>query len=314
MKRNIGPTLALMGLRQNRFSQVCLMEIMKRILTRFESVTTLVSRSLLLVATVATLCAVSVSPAQAKDLLYTTSGGGAEVFAIKVSGGKISTTDIGPTHGGNCLSLALSPSGILFSMCGPLFGNQQLATIDPKTGLANLFGVTVPGLSVMAMAFGPDGTLYAVGDCNRVGSECTSTGDPNYNSLYTVDVTTGAFTRVGSTGAPQFFMDLAFDGNGHMFGVTTTLNPSPVPAILYRIDPATGAATKIVNLVGSNSVMGLAFGREGKLYATDFAQKPGLYLIDIKTGFETAIAALPFGFSSGLELANPSLPESDGDQ
>jgi sugar lactone lactonase YvrE len=69
-----------------------------------------------------------------------------------------------------------------------------------------------------------------------------------------------------------------------MFGVTTTVHPSPVPAVLYRIDPATGAATKIVNLVGSNSVMGLAFGREGKLYATDFAQNPGLYLIEIKTG------------------------------
>ena len=109
-------------------------------------------------------------------------------------------------------------------------------------------------------------------------------------------------------------MDLAFDREGHMFGETTTVKPSAVPAILYRIDPASGAATKIVNLVGSTSVMGLAFGQEGKLYATDFAQNPGLYLIDIKTGFETAIAALPFGFSSGLELANPSLPESDGDQ
>jgi hypothetical protein len=48
--------------------------------------------------------------------------------------------------------------------------------------------------------------------------------------------------------------------------------------------------------------MGLAFGPDGKLYATDFTQNPGLYRIDTNTGFETAIAALPFGFSSGLEL------------
>jgi pimeloyl-ACP methyl ester carboxylesterase len=251
----------------------------------------------------------------AKDVFYTTSGAGtgapngAELFAIEVSESTITTTDIGSTRGGDCASLALSPSRTLFSMCGPLFGNQQLATIDPKTGLANLFGVTVSGLSVMALTFAPDGTLYAVGDCNPDANfECntsSSSPDPNYNSLYTVNVITGTFTRVGSTGAPQFFMDLAFDREGHLFGVTTTDNPSMVPAILYRIDPATGAATKLVNLMGSNTVMGLAFGRESKLYATDFVQNPRLYLIDTRTGLETAIAALPFGFSSGLELANP---------
>src|SRR5215813_9214677 len=97
-------------------------------------------------------------------------------------------------------------------------------------------------------------------------------------------------------------MDLTFDHHGNMLGVTTTVNPSGVPAILYRIDPATGKATKLFNLVGSNYVMGLAFGRDGKLYATDDFENPGLYRIGTRTGLETAIAALPFGFSSGLEL------------
>ena len=262
------------------------------------------------------LAAKSVRHGDAKDLFYTTSGAGtglpngAEIFAIAVSGAKVTTRDIGPTHGGDCGSLALSPHGTLYSMCGPLFGAQQLATIDQKTGRARLFGVPVPGLAVMAMAFGRNGTLYAVGDCNPAPTtfECTPGSDPTYNSLYKVDVRTGKFTRIGSTGAPQFFMDLTFDRNGNMLGVTTTLNPSAVPAILYRINPATGKATELFNLVGSNSVMGqkyldgVAFGRDGKLYATDNPQNPGLYLIDTKTGFETAIAALPFGFSSGLEL------------
>jgi hypothetical protein len=289
---------------------------MKCILIKVKSGIAFASRSLRVMAAVAVLCAVTLVTTlkaaeddQAKDLFYTTSAGGAELVAIEVSGSKIITTDIGPTDGGNCLSLALSPSGTLYSMCGQLFGTQQLATIDPKTGRANVFGVAVPGLAVMAMAFSANGVLYAVGDCNPSATfMCTPDADPNYNSLYTVNDATGAFTRVGSTGAPEFFMDLAFDRNGNIFGVTSTVNPSPVPAILYRIDPMTGTATKIVNLVGSNSVMGLAFGREGKLYATDFAQNPGLYLIGIKTGFETAIAALPFGFSSALELANPREP------
>jgi len=255
------------------------------------------------------LAAMSARHDGAEQLFYTTSGAGtglpngAEIFAIAVSGTKVTTRDIGPTHGGDCGSLALSPQRTLYSMCGPLFGAQQLATIDQKTGRAHLFGVPVPGLAVMAMAFGPNGTLYAVGDCNPAPTtfECTP-GPAAYNSLYKVDVRTGAFTRIGPTGAPQFFMDLTFDSHGNMLGVTTTLNPSAIPAILYRINPATGKATKLFNLVGSNSVMGLAFGRDGKLYATDNPQNPGLYLVNTKTGFETAIAALPFGFSSGLEL------------
>jgi hypothetical protein len=158
----------------------------------------------------------------------------------------------------------------------------------------------------MTLGFGRNGTLYAVGDCNPapVTFECTPGSDPTYNSLYKVNVRTGAFTRIGSTGAPQFFMDMTFDSHGTMLGVTTTLNPSGVPAILYRINPATGKATKLFNLVGSNLLMGLAFGRDGKLYATDNFENPGLYRIETKTGFETAIAALPFGFSSGLELMN----------
>jgi hypothetical protein len=252
----------------------------------------------------------SVGHGDAKNLFYTTSGAGtgllngAEIFAIAVRGAKVTTRDIGPTHGGDCASLALSPQGTLYSMCGPLFGAQQLATIDQKTGRAHLFGVPVDGLAVMAMAFGRNGTLYAVGGCNPDPTtfECTPGSDPTYNSLYKVDVGTGAFTRIGSTGAPELFMDLTFDRKGNMLGVTTTINPSTVPAILYRIDPTTGKATKLFNLVGSNYVMGLAFGRDGKLYATDNFPNSGLYLIDTKTGFEAAIAALPFGFSSGLEL------------
>jgi hypothetical protein len=250
---------------------------------------------------------------RAKEVYYTTSSslstGNSELLAIEVSGRRITITDIGPINGGGCASLAMSPSGTLLSMCGNLFGNQQLASINTKTGLATLFGVPVPGLAIMAMAFGPNGILYAVGDCNPNGPnfECGPgpSSDPNYNSLYTVNETTGAVTRIGSTGAPQFFMDLAFDRDGDLFGVTTTLQPSYVPAILYRINPDTGKATKIVNLVGSNTVMGLAFGQDGRLYGTDFVQNPGLYLIDPKTGFETAIAALPPGASSGLELSDP---------
>ena len=248
----------------------------------------------------------------AEQVFYTTSGAGnglpngAEIFAITVRGATVTTRDIGPTHGGDCGSLALSPRGTLYSMCGPLFGAQQLATINQRTGRAHLFGVRVRGLAVMAMAFGRTGTLYAVGDCNPAPKtfECTP-GPAAYNSLYKVNLRSGKFTRIGATGAPQFFMDLAADRHGTMLGVTTTLNPSLISAILYRINPATGKATKLVTLTGSNLVMGLAFGRDWTLYGTDFTPASHLYRIDPTTGLETTITALPFGSSSGLELINP---------
>jgi len=145
------------------------------------------------------LAAQSAGHGDAKGLFYTTSGAGtglpngAEIFAISVSGAKVTTRDIGPTHGGDCASLALWPHGTLYSMCGPVFGAQRLATIDQKTGNAHLFGVLVPGLAVMAMAFGRNGTLYAVGDCNPDPAtfECTPGSDPTYNSLYKVNKRTG---------------------------------------------------------------------------------------------------------------------------
>jgi hypothetical protein len=260
--------------------------------------------------------AASAAPASAprsaiSSMFYTTSGAGnglkngAEIFAITVRGTTVTTRDVGPTKGGDCGSLALSPHGSLYSMCGPLFGTQRLAVIDQQTGHAHLFGVRVPGLAVMAMGFSPQGTLYAVGDCNPdpVTFECVANSD--FNALYKVDVHTGAFTRIGPTGAPRFFMDLAFNSQGTMLGVTTTVNPSAVPAVLYRIDPATGRATELFDLAGSNAVMGLAFGRDGTLYGTDFTPVSNLYRIDTTTGVETTIAALPFGSSSGLELVNP---------
>jgi hypothetical protein len=248
---------------------------------------------------------------QKGNVYYTTSSSpnpAGELWGIEVKGSKVTTTDIGPINAGGCASLAMSSSGTLFSMCGVLFGNQQLATINTKTGLGTLFGAPVPGLAIMAMAFGPGGVLYAVGDCNPNASfaDCGTGGpDTNYNSLYTVNVVTGEVTRIGQTGAMEYFMDLAFDRHGNLWGVTSSLSPSYIPAVLYRIDTQTGAATKIVNLVGSSTVMGLAFAPDGKLYATDFTANPGLYLVDPKTGFETAVAAMPFGLSSGLELRDP---------
>jgi len=203
---------------------------------------------------------------------------------------KVTTADVGATGAAGCISLARSAAGVMYSVCGATFTkpgeSQQLATIDLKTGHATLFGQPATGLAVMGIEFAPDGTLYAVGDANKAS--------PTFNSLYTVNTANGAFTRVGSTGAPEFFMDFAFDKNGTMYGATSH--------VLFTIDPKTGTASKVADFVGGGDVMGLSFdAKKNTLYATDWkAPNSALYIVDTHTGFLTPVASVGYPLSHGL--------------
>ena len=218
----------------------------------------------------------------------------------------VTITPIGAIGTFGCTSVALSSQGTLYSVCGPADfadtqhkfgcmtpGPQQLATIDPKTGHATMFGAPVEKLNVMALEFAPDGTLYAVGDANPAS--------PTFNTLYTVDQKTGAFTSVGSTGVPppNFFMDLAFDARGTMYGASMFG--------LFTIDRKTGTATKVVDFVGGDVVMGLGYNAKlDKLYATDYrTPKSVLYAVDTKNGFLTPMADLGYPLSHGLVALMP---------
>jgi len=218
----------------------------------------------------------------------------------------VTITPIGAIGTFGCTSVALSKQGTLYSVCGPndfvdsqhkygcmTPGPQRLATIDPKTGHATMFGAPVEKLNVMALEFAPDGTLYAVGDANPAS--------PTFNTLYTVDQKTGAFTAVGSTGAapPNFFMDLAFDNRGTMYGASMFG--------LFTIDRKTGTATKVVDFVGGDVIMGLGYNtKQDKLYATDYkAPNSALYVVDTKNGFLTPMAAIGYPLSHGLVASMP---------
>ena len=130
---------------------------------------------------------------------------------------------------------------------------MQLVSIDTNFGLVTpIPSGSANQLGVKAMAFAPMARSTRLGVVSRTGSslqhpDCNPSA-PGFNTLYTVDVNTGDLTPVGSgTGAPEYFMDLAFDRNGNLFGETSTLTPAYPPAVLYRIDPATREATRIVS-------------------------------------------------------------------
>jgi DNA-binding beta-propeller fold protein YncE len=240
----------------------------------------------------ALLCAMCVNCGRATDDVFYAIADN-KLITIEVRDvNDITTNVVGPTGSEGCAAIVRSPSGALYSVCGSTVkpGPQQLASIDPKTGHATRVGMVVEGLQVMGLEFAPNGTLYTVGDANPAS--------PTFSSLYTVDVTSGSLTRIGSTGTSSFFHDFAFDGSGTMYGTTSDA--------LYTIDLKTGTATKVVDFVGGGAIMGLSFNAsQNKLYATDF-KKPisAVYLVDIRTGFLTPVAATGFPLAHGLVPLN----------
>jgi hypothetical protein len=229
------------------------------------------------------------------DTFYATGGG--KLLSIGVrDGDQVTVTELGTLAPG-CATLARSPEGALYSMCGVGLaepGPQQLATIDPKTGKANVFGTTIEGQMIMGLEFGPDGTLYGVGDANGAS--------PTFNSLYTVDTKTGALTRVGSTGvpAPGFFHDFTVDASGTIYG--------SAGQALYTIDPKSGTATKVTDFVGGGGfgIMGLSYNAaHDRLYATEFkAGNSAFYVVNKDNGFLTPLAATGYPFAHALVAMN----------
>lgn len=217
-----------------------------------------------------------------------------KLIRIEVRGAHdVTISEVGPAGVEGCTALAQAPDGGLLSMCGAGLakpGPQQLASIDPKTGHASVFGQQVDGLQVMGLKFGTDGRLYTVGDTNPAS--------PTFNSLYSVDVHTGALTRIGSTGAPSFLHDLAPGASGTMYATSSDG--------LYTIDLKSGTASRVARFVGGGMVMGLSFNADGsKLYATDWKQPTSdVYLVDMQSGF-----LAPLG-TTGYPLSHSLVPAS----
>lgn len=155
---------------------------------------------------------------------------------------------------GSPLGQALSIMGMTCAPDGTLYAIGQsnslspdfnsLYTVSRETGLATRIGAT--GVSttscpshgfLMALAFAPDGTLYGVNDC----------------SLFLVDSTSGAATKVIGFSGVSMVMGLAIDRNGNFY-LSDFVNDSHI----YSLDVNTGAATPILD-TGLSHVHNLSF-------------------------------------------------------
>lgn len=180
--------------------------------------------------------------------------------------------------------MATHPSGSVYIVRSAFAPDQiELDTVDPATGAVLTFG---PALAFYpaypdALAFSPDGTLYAA----------------QGGKIYTVDLESGATTLVGDAGLPRlsWITGLAFSADGTFYGWDSGSGGSSGLALL-TIDPLTGVATDVDPTVqapvlpsGDISVNTIAFGPDGTLYAAC----QDLYTVDLATGALTLIGPLP---------------------
>ncbi len=225
--------------------------------------------------------------AQEPGLLYGTAVGGTKLVAFDLEAESVRV--IGDTGYPGSLSLAFCRPGVrpyTITNMGTA-SLAQLATLNLDTGAATLVGSPLgQNLMIMGMSCSPDGILYAVGQ--------TDSNHPDFNSLYTIDRSTGLASRVGPTGVyvsggvfSGFFMALDFAPDGTLYGANTSA--------LYTIDPATGLATKVIDFSGVTMVMGLAISQDWSFHVSDYVAQSAIHALDVSTGL--AIPQLSTGLA-----------------
>ena len=160
-------------------------------------------------------------------LAYTINRDTDELFTVRLSDASVVASVLLDTNVSvHRRGLDVSPGGVLHGV----FDGPQLRTIDPNTGTTTLVGNIDLG-RVEGIAFGDDGTLYAVG---------TFSNSRASDRLYTLDPNTGLSSFVSALSV-QDVDCLTFGPDGYLYGADSTAGIDD----LYRINPATGGLTNL---------------------------------------------------------------------
>jgi len=201
-----------------------------------------------------------------------------------------------------CLALMLAMIERSTARADTLYGlvnspNASLELIDTSTSSVTPIGATGVNVNFGDLAPSPTpGLAYMV--------DGRQSGDIVNSSLYTLNLTTGAATLVGSTGVPDMF-GLAYDPNtSTIFG--TTYSEGVVG--LYSVNASTGAATFIGPTSISNStreIDALTYNTATHSLVGISAGFSSLYTIDETTGALTLLASLqPSGLSANHNIGD----------
>ncbi|MGE0002637.1 MAG: PEP-CTERM sorting domain-containing protein [Fimbriimonadaceae bacterium] len=167
--------------------------------------------------------------------------------------------------------------------------NDRYFSVDPVTGAATQIGTLTGGGFGIAAGLGYDpgsGTMYSA--------------DSSVDSLYTMDINTGAMTLIGAFNRPGIdpvMHGLEFNTtNGKLYGLDFRDKG------LVEIDVNTGQAT-LIGITAATSFASLAWdANAGIMYMGD-AGTDSLYTVDLATGASTLIGATGIVGSLGTGMA-----------
>lgn len=131
-----------------------------------------------------------------------------------------------------------------------------LHSIQPATGAATAIGPIGFG-QVGALAFAPDGSLYAVG---KNGADKWV--------LLKIDLVSGRGTAAGPTGLDLPFHDIAFRADGKLFGYVRRSSANSKSGSVYLIDTTSGLASFTGNTeAASDDCAPVAISSDKALYS-----------------------------------------------
>jgi hypothetical protein len=232
----------------------------------------------------------------------------ADVIGIDTDSGnlyRVSTSNAALTLIGNTAvtfwgDIQFAPNGTLYGFTvgvGPL-----LYRINPTTAASTPVGST--GLALVfegGLAFSPGGTAYGA-----------NSGGPDNDQLFTINLTTGAATLLGTLSGSHDLNGLAYRSDGKLVGLDRVINS------LLLIDPATLAVSTLAPLgptVGAVGGMTSADGSTGYFSTSGpVGSIPGtnsLYSFNLFTGSFALVGSFaPTIGDTGISgLAQTPIPE-----
>ena len=192
------------------------------------------------------------------------------------------------------------PNNVLYALPK---SNIQFYQIDTTNATMTQIGTSIPldGHEWSGLAYDiTSGTLYA-----------SSTTGNTASGFYTIDISTGTATHVGTTTVAQTVADIAFDDNGQMYAYNLSNS-------IYLIDKTNGSATLLGNtgLNAAGSWHGLDYSfHDNTMYMSTYNSitwEKTIRTVNLSTGFTTSVGNINH-WAGGFAITHPETEQILGD-